>query len=176
MRGDATRNSSCSATTNSQNGLSKRIQLGRAVSHLINSRAFYLLPSIQLIELHYQPALTRCYPRKSSSKRALQRLTHIRPLSKPTPVGRNWQCDPLHAAHAMHASNIPNIQTSDRGFVSGAVALLLSLSLLGCIRRNGFVEIISVILWKRFDLAAEQGSAYDSRVPLALLLRDMVFS
>jgi hypothetical protein len=76
----------------------------------------------------------------------------------------------------MHASDIPNIQTSDRGFVSGAVALLLSLSLLGCIRRSGFVEIINVILWKRFDLAAEQGSAYDSRVPLALLLRDMVFS
>ena len=140
---------------------------------LYYSRAFYLLPSIQLIELHYQPALTRCYPRKSSSKRALQRLPHIRPLSKPTPVGRNWQCDPLHAAHAMHASDLLNVQTSNRGLVSGTVALLLSLSLLECIRRSGFVEITRVILWKRFDLAAEQGSAHDSHVPLALLLRDM---
>jgi hypothetical protein len=76
----------------------------------------------------------------------------------------------------MHASDLLNVQTSNRGLVSGTVALLLSLSLLGCIRRSGFVEIISVILWERFDLAAEQGSAYDSRVPLALLLRDMVFS
>ena len=133
----------------------------------------FIYAVISLIELHGQPALTRCYPRKSSSKRALQRLPHIRPLSKPTPVGRNWQCDPLHAAHAMHASDLLNVQTSNRGLVSGTVALLLSLSLLECIRRSGFVEITRVILWKRFDLAAEQGSAHDSHVPLALLLRDM---
>jgi hypothetical protein len=65
------------------------------------------MPWKEPIELYSQPALTRCYPRKSLSKRAPPELNPHYTLSKPTPI---WQCDPLHAADAVHAMSISHIQ------------------------------------------------------------------